>query len=1010
MEKQIVEDNQNIEHLSQNSSGSIWHRWDPHIHIPGTMKEDKFGADADEAFIERLNKATPTIRVVGITDYCVLDSYKRAKGWHDNGEIPGVILLFPNIELRLAVNAGKGSPINLHVLISPEDPKHISEAESFLGKIRFKYNGEEYGCINRDLVRLGYAINSSAENDDHALKIGVDQFKVEADQLLEVFEKSAWARQNILIAVAGSSKDGSAQLQDDSGLSALRKKIERASAIVFSSREGDRNFWLGKSKAASADKISSEYGGLKPCLHGSDAHDLDTVGNPDQNRLCWLKGDPTFETLRQACIEPEGRAFVGGTPPNGGLPSHTIKSITISHNDWFENRSLQINSGLVAIIGERGSGKTALVEAIAAACGGVRSPLPDGSFLQRAAPFFDKDKSTVNWADGDNSEALLKDPEGSCEEEFSRVRFLSQQFVDRLCSSIGLAEDLVAEIERVVFLAHLPETRLNADNFAELREIKTAASKRAKERLTASLKDTEINLSHQRDLRRNLSVIEKKRKSEFDAIERDKTDRKTLTPSDNAKLLERLESVRAAADKIARNIASLQKKELDLKSLQSEIEQFSKSGKSISLNELMKKYPSAGLTQKQWGNFELVYSGDVTALLVTELKNVQGQIKTQKGPKEGEKSEPQKIDNIDPYFNDDTELPTQTLSLLRKEQRRLEAKVGIDEGRRQKYRALSEKISKAENALEKRDKEILEATNAQTEINSLETLRDQSYRKIFEEICKEESILKSLYEPLEQRLKSETDTLGKLAFSVKRNVDIESWAAEGESYLDVRKSGELRGKGKLLDIAKERFLSVWKSGSSDDAVNAMSEFRKEYGPELWKHIPDHAAQDRESKRRWFDQVSSWLAGTSHIDISYGLLYEGIEIQQLSPGTRGIVLLLLYLSVDREDDRPLIIDQPEENLDPKSIYDELVKKFKEAKTRRQIIVVTHNANLVVNTDADQVIVATRSAHRPGSLPVMHYDSGGLENPIIRKSVCDILEGGEKAFIERARRLRITSVSG
>jgi predicted ATPase len=66
--------------------------------------------------------------------------------------------------------------------------------------------------------------------------------------------------------------------------------------------------------------------------------------------------------------------------------------------------------------------------------------------------------------------------------------------------------------------------------------------------------------------------------------------------------------------------------------------------------------------------------------------------------------------------------------------------------------------------------------------------------------------------------------------------------------------------------------------------------------------------------------------------------------------------LLYLAIDKEDDRPLIIDQPEENLDPKSIFDELVPLFREVKSRRQIIIVTHNANLVVNTDADQVIVA------------------------------------------------------
>jgi hypothetical protein len=67
-------------------------------------------------------------------------------------------------------------------------------------------------------------------------------------------------------------------------------------------------------------------------------------------------------------------------------------------------------------------------------------------------------------------------------------------------------------------------------------------------------------------------------------------------------------------------------------------------------------------------------------------------------------------------------------------------------------------------------------------------------------------------------------------------------------------------------------------------------------------------------------------------------------------------------------------------------------------------VTHNANLVVNTDADQIIVAEVGAHGEG-LPPISYSSGGLEEARIRKIVCDILEGGELAFRDRARRLGI-----
>ena len=131
----------------------------------------------------------------------------------------------------------------------------------------------------------------------------------------------------------------------------------------------------------------------------------------------------------------------------------------------------------------------------------------------------------------------------------------------------------------------------------------------------------------------------------------------------------------------------------------------------------------------------------------------------------------------------------------------------------------------------------------------------------------------------------------------------------------------------------------------------------------------------------------------------------MDIRKLSPGTRGIVLLLLYLALDDGDGRPLVIDQPEENLDPKSVFDELVGLFIDAKANRQVIMVTHNANLVINTDADQIITAEAGPHPHGNLPPISYKSGGLENADIRKAVCNILEGGESAFQERARRLRV-----
>jgi hypothetical protein len=196
----------------------------------------------------------------------------------------------------------------------------------------------------------------------------------------------------------------------------------------------------------------------------------------------------------------------------------------------------------------------------------------------------------------------------------------------------------------------------------------------------------------------------------------------------------------------------------------------------------------------------------------------------------------------------------------------------------------------------------------------------------------------------------------------------------------------------------------WETGDAKAVTDAMAKFRSDNQETLLDQAPVPRSQEADY-REWSKRFAKWLYGTDHISIQYSIDYDDVDIRKLSPGSRGIVLLLLYLALDEADDRPLIIDQPEENLDPKSIFDELVGLFIEAKNKRQVIIITHNANLVVNTDADQVIVAEAGPHAAGRLPPISYSSGGLESENIRKAVCDILEGGERAFQERARRLRV-----
>lgn len=148
------------------------------------------------------------------------------------------------------------------------------------------------------------------------------------------------------------------------------------------------------------------------------------------------------------------------------------------------------------------------------------------------------------------------------------------------------------------------------------------------------------------------------------------------------------------------------------------------------------------------------------------------------------------------------------------------------------------------------------------------------------------------------------------------------------------------------------------------------------------------------------EILSYLYGFEYLAPRYSLTYDGQEIGQLSPGERGLLLLVFYLLVDK-DDIPIVIDQPEENLDNQTIYRVLVKCIKKAKERRQVIMVTHNPNLAVVCDAEQII----HAHCDKVEHKFLYSSGAIENPDIKAKVVQILEGTEPAFRNRQSKYQL-----
>jgi len=984
--------------------GSEWRRWEPHIHAPGTAMNNQFtGATAWDDYLAALEKSTPLIEAIAVTDYYVTDTYEEVLRRKAAGRLPNVKLIFPNVELRLDVATAKGGFVNLHLFVCPDAPNHLEELKRLLSRFQFNVMQDRFDCTRSDLIRLGKKADPNIKDDRAALAHGANQFKVNFQKLREVLSESGWAKENILIAVAGGATDGTSGVREEADQT-IRREIEGFAHVIFASSAAQREFWLGQ-RGLSPAEICARYGGLKPCLHGSDAHKLDDVATPFGNRFSWIKGGLEFDALRQSCIDPEGRAFVGEQPPRSAMPSQVISHVRIDNAEWAATPEIPLNSGLVAIIGARGSGKTALADVIAAGCDAITAAGWEAdenispSFLARARSLIGNATTTLTWGGGAAVTRSLDGSDANGHMSFPRARYLSQQFVEELCSAKGVSDGLVAEIERVIFESHAQDDREWAIDFAELREQKTSRFKQSREREASAISDISERIATEFEKESLVATLQSQVAQKKKLISDYTADRAKLVVKGTEAQVARHTQLSETAQQLWSRIQALGNQRRSFVTLQDEVRTMRATGAPEMLRQVKGRHANNGLDAQQWEEFLLTYKGDVDKSLTAYVAWADGEVAKLTGVVP--KSEGANV----PLIADNADLAALPLATIKAEMARLEALFSADKLVRDQYTALTSRIAQETSALQILDTRLTDAQGASARRKVLQAERDEAYGRVFEAIISEQNALVGLYAPLMARLGKSSGTLKKLSFSVRRIANVAAWGEVAEEdLLDRRKSGPFYGRGSLIAAASDVLKAAWETGSAADVQAAMTAFMTKYLKDLMSHAPFAPTQQAEF-RAWSKQFALWLFGTDHITVRYEISYDGVDIRKLSPGTRGIVLLLLYLALDDSDDRPLIIDQPEENLDPKSVFDELVSLFIAAKAKRQVIMVTHNANLVINTDADQIIVAEAGPHPSDGLPPISYVAGGLENAVIRKAVCETLEGGDAAFRERARRLRV-----
>jgi ABC-type lipoprotein export system ATPase subunit len=1008
--------------------GSEWRRWDLHVHTPYSALNNGFGDDFDayakcvfEAALER------QIAVVGVADYFSIRGYQELRMLQEDNQNEEdaaearKILLLPNIELRLRdlVRVGeKEARINLHLIFSNEVPVQDIQ-EKFLQRLEFTSESspdtpdERESLTEANLEGLGKRLKEQHErfSGDSDLKVGMTQAVVTHEQITEVLEKTrAFDKRHLILLAADEdlsdiSWDGQGHL--------TRKLLIQKAHMLFSSNAGTRKFGLGE-KHASREAFEGEFKSLKPCVHGSDAHDPENLFVFAEDRQLWIKANPSFNGLAQLLLSPGERVYVGPEPPalKRVLDSATrsieeIRMRPVGTEDpearWFSG-SVSFNPGLVAIIGKKGSGKSALAD-IAGLLGNSQNA-KDFSFLNKQRFLNPKHRlgerfeATLGWRSGDEREMKLSEPTDPLLPE--RVQYIPQSHLEEICAEIQDSSSPTLfdrELEAVIF-SHVPKAdRLGYERLPELVNHTTEQTAGRIGQLQTRLGKVngeylELRQRGSRDARKTLEAALAARHAELAA--HDKTKPAEVPEPKAAK--DRDPSSAATRDELAKVVAEIEMLDGEIKKHREGEAEAKK--RLVAVERLQGRIENLRGTlsafQEESAEDATLLGLDATALVRLEVDTSELEKLQKTLAKEiAESTELLDRDRPGSFAYKRAEASKSAEQLRRKlsepERRRQEYERALKGWQRTRAAILGSAAARDSiKGLEAR-REALAAIPAEAAAKREE--RTTLVREIFgvkEKLVEE---YERLYAPVQHFIDRHAVAREVEALSFSAAVSVDRLEDGVLARINQRKrgsfSGDQEGRERLRElIARHDFASA------DGVVAFLDELGENLERDQRPGAGKEAVELADQLVQAADPASfyAFIFGLDYLRPRFELLWRDKPLDQLSPGERGTLLLIFYLLIDK-DDTPLIIDQPEENLDNETVAKLLVPAVRYAKERRQIILVTHNPNLAVVCDADQIVHADFDKVDGNRVT---YTSGAIESPAITQLIVDVLEGTKPAF--------------
>jgi len=701
----------------------------------------------------------------------------------------------------------------------------------------------------------------------------------------------------------------------------------------------------------------------KPVISCCDAHsfeDLDTKLGKGQ--FCtWVKSLPTFNGLRQILYEPEDRVIIQVTEPDYKEPHNIIKSISINDNTEdekiFGNQKILVNKNLNTIIGGKSSGKSLLLYSLAKSIDVGQLNRIHEKFKDFKDYNIENVKFIVEWADGTIN---TTDADDYFDIENiglgHKITYIPQLYINHLAERNGREElnNLIDEI--LLNNSEYKKFKINIDD-----------------EIAKSNKHISTALDTLIELRNELISIsnEKKEYSTYEKYDEEieilTTQYKKLNESSSFSEDEIMDYKKLKSDlaEYENKLIHLNNEIYYLNQIQNEIEQ-------NNCNLLGNKGNNTLGSLYKYSNKLLNSRIDLTKIIEiikSGYSNISRAI-NQEYP-------------IDVIEND-------IISIKKKKEKTEQDLI--------KYNDKLGSKSELKDIVEKLD-ELKCKKNYTSELNTKFNTTLDDYRTIKNNISEMLTKRNNLHKSIEKYINDNMCDFGS-------EINLSCNLLYG---LENCKLFEYINRQHKNDHIQMLFDENNKLVNYDFLPTFFSDLVKIEGNHL--HFINKTNQPLKEKTNLESVYQALIEDNFYI--AYDVTYRGDNLLKMSPGKKGTVLLILFLELSTSEN-PILIDQPEDNLDNRTIYDLLCQMIRRKKKDRQIIIVTHNANLVVNTDAENVIVANQEGQ--DSSPVngisrtkFEYINGPIELSFtnarfskilskmgIKQHICDILEGGKEAF--------------